>query len=94
MTYAEAKALNKTQGIIDATFNDLFRGNFNADMFVVTENEAKWNSFEVVTSTNDTFSLEEMDLVMGSMQSLLSDFIVNGINLAQNKEQQSKSRIS
>ena len=88
MTYAEAKALNKTQGIIDATFNDLFRGNFNADMFVVTENEAKWNSFEVVTSTNDTFSLEEMDLLMGSMQSLLSDFIVNGINLAQNKEQQ------
>ena len=91
MTYAEAKALNKTQGIIDATFNDLFRGNFNADMFVVTENEAKWNSFEVVTSTKDTFSLEEMDLLMGSMQSLLSDFIVNGINLAQNKDQQEKS---
>ena len=91
MTYAEAKAFNKTQSMTDAMFSDLFKGEFTADMFVASDEQAKWRSTEVETSTGDQFSLEEMHDAMTSMKSIMSDFITRGLNFSQSKSDQEKA---
>jgi hypothetical protein len=84
MSFAEAKAFNKTQGITDAMFTRLFKGDFTADMFNIQNAETKWMSSEIKTTTGDTFSLEEMHDVMSSMKSVMSDFVTQGLNVSQN----------
>ncbi len=84
MSFAEAKAFNKTQGITDAMFTRLFKGDFTADMFNIENAETKWMSSEIKTTTGDTFSLEEMHDVMSSMKSVMSDFVTQGLNVSQN----------
>lgn len=84
MSFAEAKAFNKTQGITDAMFTRLFKGEFSADMFNIENAETKWMSSEIKTTTGDTFSLEEIHDVMSSMKSVMSDFVTQGLNVSQN----------
>lgn len=91
MTYAEAKAFNKTQSMTDAIFSDLFKGEFTSDMFVASDEQAKWRSSEIETITGDQFTLEEMHDAMTSMKSVLSDFITQGLNFSQNKSDQEKA---
>jgi hypothetical protein len=86
MTYVEAKALNKTNALVDVLFNSLYKGEFTSDMFTARTSEAKWKSEEIDTTSGDEFSLEEISLVMESMQSLLSEFITNGLNISENIE--------
>ena len=87
MSYAEAKAFNKTQAIADAMFTRLYRGEFNADTFNVENAEQKWKSSEIETTTGDSFSLEEIHDTMSSMKSIMADFITMGLNISQNNEQ-------
>jgi hypothetical protein len=91
MTYAEAKALNKTHALSDIMFSDLFKGNFTSDMFVASNEEAKWMSSEIETTTGDTFTLEEMYLTMSSMKSILSEFVSTGLNISANKEDKTRA---
>jgi ribosomal protein S17 len=84
MSFAEARAFNKTQGITDAMFTRLFKGEFTADMFNIENAETKWMSSEIKTTTGDIFSLEEIHDVMSSMKSVMSDFITQGLNVSQN----------
>ncbi len=91
MTYAEAKAFNKTQSMTDVMFSDLFKGEFTADMFVASDEQAKWHSTEVKTTTGDEFTLEEMHDTMTSMKSIMSDFITRGLNFSQSKSDQEKA---
>ena len=86
MTYVEAKALNKTNALVDVLFNSLYKGEFTSDMFTSRTNEAKWKSEEIDTTSGDEFSLEEVNLIMESMQSLLSEFITKGLNISENIE--------
>ena len=88
MSYAEARALNKSHAITDAIFSDLFNGNFTAEMFAPISQDAKWSSSEIETVTGDKFSLEEMNSTMTGMRSILSDFITQGLNVSQNAEDQ------
>jgi hypothetical protein len=39
MTYADAKAFNKTNAMVDVIFSDLFKGNFTSDMFVASNED-------------------------------------------------------
>ena len=87
MSYAEAKAFNKTQAIADAMFTRLYRGEFNADTFNIENAEQKWKSSEIETTTGDSFSLEEIHDTMSSMKSIMADFITMGLNISQNNEQ-------
>jgi predicted NAD-dependent protein-ADP-ribosyltransferase YbiA (DUF1768 family) len=88
MSYAEARALNKSQGIVDVIFSDIFNGNFTSDMFVPVSQEAKWKSEEITTITGDEFSLEEVSSTMSAMKSILADFITQGLNISQNEADQ------
>lgn len=91
MTYAEAKALNKSNGLVDVLFNSLYKGEFTSDMFMARDEQAKWKSEEIKTITGDVFSLEEMSLIMESMQSLMAEFINKGLNISRDKSVQQKA---
>lgn len=91
ISYSQLKALNKSNALVDTMFNTLFKGEFTSDMFVAQTNEAKWKSEEIETETGATFSLEEMSLVMDSMQSLLAEFINKGLNISRDQAVQQKA---
>jgi hypothetical protein len=94
MNYADAVALNKINGTINAVFDNLYNGKFDVNNFATSTNEAVWSSSEFVPSKkNDktSFTLEEMHTAMDSMQSLLSDFITYGLNIDSDKAVQGKS---
>jgi len=91
MTYADAKALNKSNALVDVLFNSLYKGEFTSEMFTARTNEAKWKSEEIKTETGDVFSLEEISLVMESMQSLLSEFTTRGLNISESIEDKQNS---
>jgi hypothetical protein len=93
MSYAEAKAFNKTQAISDAMFTRLYRGEFNADTFNVENAEQKWKSSEIETTTGDSFSLEEIHDTMSSMKSIMADFVTQGLNVSQNAEQRKQATL-
>lgn len=91
MSYAEAKAFNKTQGIADAMFNRLYKGEFSADTFNIENAETKWASSEIKTTTGDEFTLEEIHDTMSSMKSIMADFVTQGLNVSQNSEQRKQA---
>lgn len=93
MSYAEAKAFNKTQAISDAMFTRLYKGEFNADTFNVENAETKWKSSEIETTTGDEFSLEEIHDTMSSMKSIMADFVTQGLNVSQNAEQRKQATL-
>jgi hypothetical protein len=93
MSYAEAKAFNKTQAISDAMFTRLYKGEFNADTFNVENAETKWKSSEIETTTGDEFSLEEIHDTMSSMKSIMADFVTLGLNVSQNAEQRKQATL-
>ena len=91
MTYADAKALNKSNALVDVLFNSLYKGEFTSEMFTARTDEAKWKSEEITTETGDVFSLEEISLVMESMQSMLSEFTTRGLNISESIEDKQNS---
>ena len=93
MSYAEAKAFNKTQAIADAMFTRLYRGEYSADTFNVENAEQKWKSSEIKTTTGDEFSLEEVHDAMSSMKSIMADFVTQGLNVSQNSDQRREATL-
>ena len=91
MTLSDARALNKSNAMVDVLFNSLYKGEFTSDMFVARDEQAKWKSEEIKTTTGDIFSLEEMSLIMSSVQSLMSEFINKGLNISRDKAIQQKA---
>ena len=83
MTYNDAVALNKVNGVVNTIFNNLYEGNIDISKFVpASTQETLYRSTEINTadSTKDEFSLEDINLLMGSFQSLIAEFTELGIN--------------
>ena len=80
MSYAEARALNKSNSMVNSLFNDLYRGNFSAKDFSLLNSETKHKSSELALEGNDVFTLEDVSLTMSSMQAMMGDFVRYGLN--------------
>lgn len=75
MTFNEAIALNKTAGVVNTMFNALYEGNIDISKFNPQATKtALYKSSEINVPDVD-FSLEEVNVLMESMQSLMSEFI-------------------
>jgi hypothetical protein len=75
MTFNEAIALNKTAGIVNSMFNALYEGNIDVSKFNPQATKtALYKSSEINVPDID-FSLEQVNVLMESMQSLMSEFI-------------------
>ena len=85
MSYAEARALNKSNSMVDSLFKDLYRGNFSAKDFSLLNSEAKHKSSELKLEGTDEFTLEDVSLTMTSMQAMMGDFIRYGLNSSRNQ---------
>jgi hypothetical protein len=75
MTFNEAIALNKSAGVVNTMFNALYEGNIDVSKFnPQAVKSALYKSSEINVPDVD-FSLEEVNVLMESMQSLMSEFI-------------------
>lgn len=83
MTYNDAITLNKVNGVINTMFNNLYEGNIDVSKFTPANSQYglyKSNELNTEDSTKDEFSLEDINLLMKSFQSMISEFINVGIN--------------
>jgi hypothetical protein len=75
MTFNEAIALNKSASVVNTMFNALYEGNIDVSKFNPQATKtALYKSSEINVPDVD-FSLEEVNVLMESMQSLMSEFI-------------------
>lgn len=75
MTFNEAVALNKTEDVINTMFNALYEGNIDVSKFNPQATKtALYKSSEINVPDVD-FSLEQINVLMESIQSLMSEFI-------------------
>jgi len=78
-TVNEVVILNKMAPFINSTFKDLYEGNVDASKFVApTSTKETWHSFEA--SKKLDLSYQDMSIVMGSVQALISDYINTALN--------------
>jgi len=80
MTYNEAVALNKSNGVVNAMFNALYEGNIDTSKFNPQVSQERLFRSSEITVPNTEFSLEEIQVTMESINSLISEFISLGIN--------------
>jgi hypothetical protein len=91
MTYNEAIALNKATGVVNNMFNALYEGNIDVSRFNPSATQtALYKSTEISVPVEEgkpeiDFSIEQVSVLMESMQSLMSDYINLGINANSNR---------
>ena len=86
MTFNEAIALNKSAGVVNAMFNALYEGNIDISKFNPQATKTALYKSTEIDFPNVDFSIEQVSVLMESMQSLMSDFINLGINGSSNRK--------
>jgi len=75
MTFNEAVALNKTAGVVNTMFNALYEGNIDVSKFNPQATKTALYKSSEINVPDVEFSIEEVSVLMESMQSLMSEFI-------------------
>ena len=87
-TVNEVVVLNKMRPIVQAAFKDLYEGNIDVSKFEApTDQKEKWHSLEA--SPKLKLSYQDVSVVMGSVQALISDYInvtLNSTSTAQSNK--------
>jgi len=86
MTYNEAIALNKSAGVVNNMFNALYEGNIDISKFNPEATKTALYKSTEINFPDVDFSIEQISVLMESMQSLMSDFINLGINGSSNRK--------
>jgi hypothetical protein len=85
MTYNEAIALNKSASVVNNMFNALYEGKIDISKFNPQATKTALYKSSEINFPDVDFSIEQVSVLMESMQSLMSDFINLGINGSSNR---------
>lgn len=79
-TVNEVVVLNKMSPIVQEAFKDLYEGNIDISKFVapMAQKEEKWHSLEADKKLK--LSYQDVSIVMGSVQALISEYINTALN--------------